>query len=70
MTILNCPNCGGTHYGSNKCPYINAPCVVCGEPTIYACSDCCINSGGKAGVHVCAKTACQDEHEAKTHGEG
>jgi hypothetical protein len=22
MTILNCPNCGGTHYGSHKCPFL------------------------------------------------
>jgi hypothetical protein len=25
MTIQNCPNCGGTHFGSNKCPFISEP---------------------------------------------
>jgi len=26
MTILNCANCGGTHYGSHTCPFIELPC--------------------------------------------
>jgi hypothetical protein len=64
MSIFNCRNCGGTHYGSNKCPYINAPCVVCGDPTILACADCSIESGGKISVHVCSKGECRDAHEA------
>jgi len=60
-----CDNCGGIHYGSPRgyCPYIKADCVVCGTPTIYACSDCAIDSGGKKSVHVCADVACQRKHE-------
>lgn len=46
MVIRNCPNCGGEHWGSTKCPYIEAPCVVCGDMTVMACSDCAIDSGG------------------------
>lgn len=60
-----CGNCGGRHYGSPSgyCPYTSAPCVVCGESTIYACYDCAIDSGGKKSVHICTKGACQWEHE-------
>lgn len=25
MTITNCVHCGGTHFGSTKCPYLNLP---------------------------------------------
>jgi hypothetical protein len=25
MTLKDCPQCGGTHYGQNKCPYEDAP---------------------------------------------
>lgn len=25
MDILNCPDCGGTHYGSNGCPIKHPP---------------------------------------------
>jgi hypothetical protein len=67
MTIQNCPNCGGTHFGSFKCPYIKEPCSVCGELTIMACSDCAIDSGGKKSVHVCQKSECRDKHEADIH---
>ncbi len=67
MTILDCPKCGGTHYGSHECPFTLAPCVVCGDETIMACSDCAIDSGGKTSVHVCRKSECRDAHEAKTH---
>ena len=63
MGIENCPNCGGTHIGSNKCPFISAPCVVCGEATILACSDCAIDSGGKNSVHICDKPSCRNTHE-------
>jgi hypothetical protein len=63
MTILNCDKCGGTHYGSLKRPYNLAPCVVCGDQTIYACSDCGIDSGGKRSVHVCEKPTCLETHE-------
>ena len=64
MTIEDCANCGGTHYGSYECPYNPAePCTVCGAPTIYACSDCAIDSGGKETVHVCGKPTCRDTHD-------
>ena len=67
MTIIACPNCGGTHYGSLRCPYIKAPCVVCGDETIDACSDCAINSGGRESVHVCGKRECRLQHDANAH---
>lgn len=67
MTIKMCPCCGGDHYGSNKCPFIEAPCVVCGDMTVMACSDCAINSGGRESVHVCVKPECRDRHEAIIH---
>jgi hypothetical protein len=67
MIIRSCPTCGGAHYGSLKCPCIEAPCVVCGDPTILACSDCAIDSGGRGSVHVCSKTACRDKHEGERH---
>ncbi len=59
-----CENCEGFHFGSPKgyCPYIKRRCVVCGEETIYACSDCAIDSGGKVSVHVCEREACQRDH--------
>lgn len=63
MTIKNCPNCGGDHWGSFKCPFNVVPCVVCGTDTIFACSDCAIDSGGKASVHVCERVECQRAHE-------
>jgi hypothetical protein len=61
IAVGDCPNCGGTHFGSFKCPFTTLPCVVCGIPTISACSDCAIE--GKGSVHVCKNTACRDEHE-------
>lgn len=67
MTIENCSVCGGTHTGSNKCPFISEPCVVCGTATILACSDCAIDSWGKNPVHICDNPKCRDEHEAMTH---
>ena len=63
--IKDCPNCGGDHLGSFKCPYTKAPCINCGEETIYACSDCRIDTG--KSVHICEKPSCRDEHEAKVH---
>lgn len=59
----SCANCGGTHFGSPKdyCPYTNAPCSFCGEDTIYACSDCKIDTG--KSVHVCGALKCQIGHE-------
>ena len=67
MTIKDCPTCGGTHYGINKCPYVLAPCVICGAPTIYACSDCAIYAAGLASTHVCPHPECQDIHENQCH---
>ena len=67
MTIENWDNCCGTHFGSNECPYIFAPCIICGAETIYACSDCAINSRGKQTVHVCGRAECQNKHERETH---
>lgn len=63
MTIISCPSCGGDHFGSNKCPFIELPCSVCGNMTVLACSDCAIESGGTRPVHVCAHSQCRDEHE-------
>ena len=70
MSIENCPTCGGTHIGHNDCPFTLAPCVVCGMPTIFACSDCAIDSAGKQSVHVCGKPQCRDIHELERHGKG
>lgn len=61
-----CPNCGGTHFGSRDCPYTKAACVVCGTPTIYACSDCRIDTS--KSVHVCEKVECQRQHETAHKG--
>lgn len=63
MTIKNCQRCGGTHYGTYECPYREDACIVCGTPTIMACADCSIESGGKISVHVCSKPECMAEHE-------
>lgn len=41
-------------------------CHVCGEQTLFACSDCRINFA--ATVYVCTKPACRDEHERKCYG--
>lgn len=67
MQVENCPNCGGTHFGDYECPFIKAPCVICGDETILACSDCAINSGGEQSVHVCKRSECRDAHERAVH---
>lgn len=67
IAVGDCPNCGGTHFGSFKCPFTKSPCVICGEDTIMACSDCAIETG--KSVHVCTKPGCRDEHESRTHGQ-
>lgn len=68
MSIIGCANCGGTHYGSNECPYLEKnmgePCAVCGERTSYCCADCGIDGKGK--VYLCVTDACRAAHE-KTH---
>jgi len=38
-------------------------CTVCGELTDMCCSDCAIDSGGKAYTHVCTNNKCLDKHE-------
>jgi hypothetical protein len=53
------------HFGSSKCPFIEAPCSICGDLTVLACSDCAIESGGRETVHVCNKSECRDEHERR-----
>jgi len=66
--VENCPDCGGTHFGSHACPYIKAPCIVCGAETVWACSDCAIDAAGKRSTHICKKTECRDVHERDVHG--
>jgi len=67
MTITNCENCGGTHYGSIDCPYLEKnmgePCVICTVRTSYCCADCRIDGAGK--VYVCVSDICRREHEKK-----
>jgi len=67
MTVTNCSNCGGIHYGVFECPYRSSPCVVCGSTTIWACSDCAIDG---RPTHVCERPVCQDAHENSVHAEG
>lgn len=67
MTIRDCPNCGGTHFGSSKCPYIAELCVICGDETVLVCSDCAIDSHGTISVHVCSKPGCREVHETALH---
>jgi len=62
-----CSNCGGLHFGSpvGYCPFTKAPCVICGEQTIYACSDCRIDT--QKTIHICEKSSCKDAHENRVH---
>lgn len=64
-----CPNCGGLHFGTrfDNCPFIKALCVICEAPTIYACSDCRIDTG--FSVHVCEKVSCQREPQTSSGAE-
>lgn len=62
MPVQNCPQCGGTHFGQNNCPFTSAACVVCGDATVMACSDCAIDTG--QSVHVCGNRSCRLAHEA------
>lgn len=68
--IENCENCGGTHYGSVDCPYLEKnmgqPCVICAERTSYCCSDCAIDGKGK--VYVCIDDDCRSRHEKQHKG--
>ncbi len=41
----------------------NGNCVVCGELTDWACSDCRIDT--QETVWVCNKSVCRDKHEEK-----
>jgi predicted RNA-binding Zn-ribbon protein involved in translation (DUF1610 family) len=36
-------------------------CVICGELTMWACSDCRIDT--QTDVWVCNNTGCRDKHE-------
>lgn len=38
-------------------------CYICGDATMFACSDCRIDFG--VSIHVCEKPSCRDEHEKK-----
>lgn len=64
--MINCPHCGGTHFGSG-CPFISRPCVVCGIETVLACADCAIDFGGQTSVHICERAACRQKHENTVH---
>lgn len=65
--VENCGNCGGTHYGSVDCPYLEKnmgePCIACGDLTSYCCSDCALDGAGK--VYVCTDDDCRALHERK-----
>lgn len=37
------------------------PCVICGDSTYLACSDCMIDKN--IAVHVCGKAECRSKHE-------
>lgn len=69
--VENCSNCGGTHYGSVDCPYLEKnmgePCVSCGERTSYCCSDCAIDGKGK--VYICTDDDCRTKHEKRHKGD-
>ena len=49
-----CKDCGGLHFGSARCPYLErtGPCEICDTDTVYACSDCAIDFKGRV-VRVC-----------------
>lgn len=64
-----CKDCGGLHFGSGRCPYLErtGPCAICETETVYACSDCAIDFKGRV-VRVCTNPDCRDKHEANVHG--
>jgi hypothetical protein len=65
----DCAICGGKHFPTGtQCPFRLDPCVVCGTPTVWACSDCAIDVGGS--VHVCNSASCRDAHELNIHKRG
>lgn len=64
--MVDCPNCGGIHYGSPSCPYTVLPCIICKTPTIWACSDCAI---GGSRIHICGNPSCRQKHEHVVHKE-
>lgn len=43
-------------------------CHVCGEQTLWACSDCQINL--KAAVYVCGRRECRERHDRMCSGGG
>lgn len=61
-----CPHCGEIHLGHSMTVHTSKrmkPCEICGEQTLYCCSDCQIER--RETVHVCIKSGCRDAHEAK-----
>jgi len=38
-------------------------CYICGEQTLYACSDCRIDFN--VSIYVCKSSSCRDTHELK-----
>jgi hypothetical protein len=46
MTIKDCPNCGGTHYGSMQCPFTSTPCVICFSTLAQQCKNYPANPNG------------------------
>jgi len=59
---MNCPHCDETMHSAEECPYTKGVCIICGDDTIWACSDCAVDTG--KSVHVCKKTDCRDTHES------
>jgi len=45
-----------------------SPCVICGDNTPLACSDCRIDTG--KSVHVCSRSVCRRKHEETYSGRG
>ncbi len=49
MNVMNCSECGGTHFGSTKCPFSAPPpagnvepCQVCGKPLTIGQQGCIV----------------------------
>jgi hypothetical protein len=64
--MKRCSDCGETHYGDTECPYTKLePCSICEELTLYACSDCRIDT--QKTIPVCVQSACRDKHEQLVH---
>lgn len=60
--LLSCPVCGGTHYGSARCPSVlgvGHPATSASAPAGHGCSDCAIDQ------EVCP--ACYEAWWTKRH---